>query len=531
LSPSVIDGLRANFIAGGVFNPCQSPAPPGKPLHPGNRHRNGIMHLPLRAGLLLLTLAPALIWPSGARAELRFRALPDSTSLLFPLDATPIVGLPPGWVFRMPSPGMASGYGEPTVTVTLDPDADLVRETYRELDVEIREPLVMSGGADYSRVVATRAARRIWKDKTKQTRSVSRTGGKSAGRFRVELPVQLPKAVRSILGDGAPNLEVSGSETITLSGISDWTVRKSDQDTERRRQSAFPSFEMKQELNVNLTGSIGDKIKVDVDQSSNVQTSIDNKVKLRYEGDDDDMIKSVDLGNTNLSLSGASLRQDGLFGVKTVAKLGNVDLTAIASKQEGKSETARFTPSGEKSRVFVRDQDYIKRQYFFIADHPLVVLKDASSPPTPGFASIEVWKDDQIGTNNGTGGEGASLDGRPGYGRLDPNAPADSSTNPQLSLGFFKKLTPGEDYVLLDDLWILGTTGLKVPVIRLTIPVGPYEVLGVSYVEQTATGFVSVGTPEASLIAGDTLLVKVIKPPIDKVPADSVGNFATTAPW
>ena len=488
------------------------------------------MHLPLRAGLLLLTLAPALIWPSGARAELRFRALPDSTSLLFPLDATPIVGLPPGWVFRMPSPGMASGYGEPTVTVTLDPDADLVRETYRELDVEIREPLVMSGGAEYSRIVAARTARRIWKDKTKQTRSMSRTGGKSAGRFRVELPVQLPKVMRSFLGDGAPNLEVSGSEAITLSGVSDWTVRKSEQDTERRKQSAFPSFEMKQELNVNLTGSIGDKIKVDVDQSSNVQTSIDNKVKLRYEGDEDDMIKSVDLGNTNLSLSGASLRQDGLFGVKTVAKLGNVDITTIASKQEGKSETARFTPSGEKSRVFVRDQDYIKRQYFFIADHPLVVLKDASSPPTPGFASIEVWKDDQIGTNNGTGGEGASLDGRPGYGRLDPNAPADSSTNPQLSLGFFKKLTPGEDYVLLDDLWILDG-GIKVPVIRLTIPVGPYEVLGVSYVEQTATGPVSVGTPEASLIAGDTLLVKVIKPPIDKVPADSVGNFATTAPW
>src|SRR6185503_9799902 len=317
LSPSVIDGLRANFIAGGVFNPCRSPAPPGKPLHPGNRHRNGIMHLPLRAGLLLLTLAPALIWPSGARAELRFRALPDSTSLLFPLDAVPTVGLPPGWVFRLP-PSPATGYGEPTVSVTFDPDAGLVRETYRELDVEIREPLVM-GGADYSRVVAARAARRIWKDKTKQTRSVSRTGGKSAGRFRVELPVQLPKAVRSILGDGAPNLEVSGSETITLSGISDWTVRKSDQDTERRRQSAFPSFEMKQELNVNLTGSIGDKIKVDVDQSSNVQTSIDNKVKLRYEGDEDDTIKSVDLGNTNLSLSGASLRQDGLFGVKTVA--------------------------------------------------------------------------------------------------------------------------------------------------------------------------------------------------------------------
>jgi len=480
------------------------------------------MHPPLRAAFFLAVLALAIVCPRAARAELRFRAMADSTSLLNPLAPQEAVGLPPGWVFRMPPPGV-TGYGDPTVSVTVDPAAGTVRESYRELDVEIREPLVMAG-ADYNRVVAARATRRMWREKTKQTRSVNKTvAGRGGGRVRFELPVVLPKAVRSILGDGAPNLEVSGSETITLAGVSDWTVRKSQYDTERRRQSAFPSFEMKQELNVNLTGSIGDKIKVDVDQSSNVQTSIDNKVKLRYEGDDDDMIKSVDLGNTNLSLSGASLRQDGLFGVKTVAKLGNVDVTAIASKQEGKNETARFTPSGEKTRVLVRDQDYIKRQYFFIADHPLVVSN---------YGTIEVWKDDQIGTNN------TADKGLPGYGRLDPTRPADALSNPELQAGFFTQLTAGVDYVLQDDLWILGG-GVKVPVIRLTTPVGLGETLAISYVEQTPGGPVSVGSARADIASSDpvlgkrpdTLLVKVLKPPIDQVPSDSVGNFATTAPW
>ena len=479
------------------------------------------MNPALRAGLLLLSVALAFAWPGGARAELRFRAVPDSTSLLFPFDASYTVGLPPGWVFRMPSAGLANGYGDPTISVAVDPEAGRVRESYRELDVEIREPMVVAG-ADYGRVLAARTTRRLWKEKSRSTRSVSRTQARSSGRFTVALPVQLPKAVRSVLGDGAPKLEVSGSETITLAGVSDWTVRKSEFDTERRRQSAFPSFEMKQELNVNLTGSIGDKIKVDVDQSSNVTTSIDNKVKLRYEGDEDDMIKSVDLGNTNLSLQGASIRQDGLFGIKTVAKLGNVDVTAIASKQEGKSETARFTPSGERARAFVRDQDYVKRQYFFLADHPLVISN---------YGTVEVWKDDASQFQE------SELDAFPGFGRPDPTVPADSTTNPELQ-GTFKQLLPGVDYVLLDDLWILGG-GVKVPVLRLTTPVGLGETLAITYVENTTGGPVSVGYSFADKALSDpllgkrpdTLLVKVIKPPIDKTPSDADGNFEITSPW
>jgi hypothetical protein len=462
-----------------------------------------------QAALAVALLGP-LVVPRAARADVRFRAFPDRSAYLNPLDDQP-VGLPPAWHF---TPNVTMGaLPDPTVTVTLDPETGVVRESYRETNVEIKEPLVATGD-EYTSLLTTRTRKKLWRDKFRSNRSVVRTSTRPGGLFRVELPVQLPPAVRAIVGDGAPNLEVSGSETITIGGTSNWTKSRTDYTGENKRQGAFPSFEMKQELNVNLTGSIGDKIKVDVDQSSNVQTSLDNKVKLRYEGDDDDMIKLIELGNTNLSLQGASIRQEGLFGVKAAAKMGNVDVTTIASKQEGKNETARFTPLGEKTHVILLDQDYIPRTYYALTDHATLI--DYNQP-------FEIWKDSKSSDKTGT---------TPGLVRLDPTSPPDPTTNPQLD-GNWKRMELGVDFFLDENRWILPS-GLKVPVIRFTQRVGEYELLGVTYTEKvnnvsTKVGYGGTDADRAVVDTvlqkpAETMLLKMLKP----AKADFGGDNPTT---
>lgn len=476
-----------------------------------------------RRAILVATALLAMVLPNAARAGLEFRALSDPSEYLYPLDDTP-AGLPRSWRFATPGPAV-NGFGDPTVSVSVDPITGLVRENYLEQNVEIREPLVATE-SDYNRLMTARNTRRLWQDRFRQNRSMTRTtGAQGPGLFRLAIPVVLPKAVRSIVGDGAPNLEVTGSEQITLSGTSDWTANKTNFTGERKRQGAFPSFEMKQELNVNLTGSIGDKIKVDVDQSSNVQTSLDNKVKLRYEGDEDDMIKSVELGNTNLSLQGASIRQEGLFGVKTAAKLGNVDVVTIASKQEGKNETARFTPSGDKTQVIIRDVDYIKRQYFSLTDHfALIDYKGEQAGQR-----LEVYKLD-LSTNK--------LGLTQGIGRVNPNAPYDSLSNPE-QRGFWKLLTNLTDYTVEEDHWQGLPHGLRVPVIRLTVPLSEPEVLGVVYTETTngVTNVVGIGAdrrgPENVPLdkPADWVLLKVIKFAGNEIDVSPDGRYLETDPW
>ena len=457
-----------------------------------------------------------VLWPwARVEAASRYQALPDPDRLQ-PVEVDlggPVV--PAGWRFH---PIHANGdypTGQADVDVTLDPVSGTVEESYREGDVEVREPLVLTPD-QYNQVLSGRTVRRLWKNKARSTRSMDRGQTRSGSALRVELPVQLPKLVRTIVGDGTPNIEISGSETITLSGTSDWTASNRIQ-TERKNQSAFPSFDMKQELNVNLTGSIGDRIKVDIDQSSNVTTSIDNQVKLRYEGGDDDMIRSVELGNTNLSVEGASFRQEGLFGIKTVARLGSVDLQAIASKQEGKTETARFTPSGELKQVQIRDLEYIHRTYYFVADHEVKIR--------PG--TLHVYKDDRS----------TNLIGKiKGIARVNPLQDS-TATNPAQLRGNFTSLTLDEDYFIIYP-YITDAAG-EIPVIRLRQPLGSAEILAVSYVDDL-TGQ-RVGTVEQSEFQAEDpalgkpanyLLLKAVAVAVNDITTDPLtSQFSQSDPW
>jgi len=464
-----------------------------------------MMHYPKPRSILLscIVLAVSLFPGGAARAGLwGYRSPTDPGIGPTALESEPS-DLPPGWVMVRPDPAGMMESPDKAPDITLDPTIGQIRETYTEGGVETQLPLVADFD-QYSDVLTTRTYRRLWRDSARDTRSVVRGAAlKNKGIFNYTIPIQIPKFARGILGDGAPNIDVSGSETITLSGVSDWTVRPQGAvQTEHARPSAFPSLEMKQDLQVNLTGSIGDKIKVDVDQSSNVQTSLDNKVKLRYEGDDDDMIKSIDLGNTNLSLQGASIRQDGLFGVKTVAKLGNVDVVTIASKQEGKSETARFTPSGENREVKIGDLSYIRWQYFFIADHPLNWQ--------PG--TLQVYRDNRNANDNTGRTIVASA-------RLHPEADT-TGTNPQFD-GNFDVLTQGVDYDVIFPYTNLSTTGGQIPVIRFKYPLAQTDFIGVTYVEDSGL----VGSPVKPV------LLKAIKPDYSPIAVLPGGAFDPNDPW
>ncbi|HET9950438.1 MAG TPA: cell surface protein SprA [Candidatus Eisenbacteria bacterium] len=485
---------------------------------PGVRHRTpGRRARPALAALLgaALLTASSLLHAPAALASATVRAYDPSAQYLDPMAVPLPPDFPRNW--RIPVPPPLSDPGSSQVQVSLDPASGRISERYRAGNVEVRPPLV-TDYLDYDELLSDRTYRKIWRERTKTTRSVNKEGLRKGGIFKFELPVQLPKTVRSIVGNGAPSIEVSGSERIAILGTSDWLVRTdtyADVTGERNRQGAFPSFEMKQELNVNMTGSIGDKIKVDVDQSSNVQTSLDNKVKLRYEGDDDDMIKTIELGNTNLSLQGASLRQEGLFGVKTMAKMGNFDFTVIASKQDAKTETARFTPSGEKRSVKVTDLEYIRRTYFFVSDKPI----DTSN------LNLKVYRADLSYFD---------VNGRTqGVARIDPMQPYDSLANPEMA-GYWVPLTIGQDYEIIYPYVLKDAPPtVKIPVVRLFSQVGDAQLLAVAY-NDGATPVGITDTSENLALgkqAGEFLLLKMLKPTIDRMKESPDGLFDTTNPW
>ena len=55
-----------------------------------------------------------------------------------------------------------------------------------------------------------------------------------------------------------------------------------------------------------------------------------------------------------------------MFGIKTTAKIGPLDLTAIISQEKGSTESASFEAGAAKTPNYKRDYDYLERTFFWL---------------------------------------------------------------------------------------------------------------------------------------------------------------------
>ncbi len=280
------------------------------------------------------------------------------------------------------------------------------------------------------------ALERAWRET--RSREILEPKSRSLADFsQIDIPINLPNPIEKVIGQGA-NLRVTGSEQITFGGQTRY--RLNEPLTEYGRRSRFPTLDMKQHLKINLEGTVGQKIHVTVHHDSDIETPLENRIKLRYEGDDDEIVQKIEMGNTNLTIPGSQFvsysgKQEGLFGAKMLAKLGPLDITAIASKQEGRTAAATFRPNVRDS-VVLDDIDFVRNKYFFLMD-PYDV------DPSKTFSEVELYIDDGIGTNNDAAVHAFAF--------LDPDAsrypdPAAWDTVSSAFEGNFDVLEPNKDY-------------------------------------------------------------------------------------
>ncbi len=298
------------------------------------------------------------------------------------------------------------------------------------------------------------------------------------GLLNINIPVPLPGAVEKLIGEGdKTNIDISGREQITFAGetrrVSPFYGVEGQQ-----KQPLFPSLDMKQELDVRLQGQIGEKINIQVDHTSSSTLEGQNRIRLNYVGFDDDIIKLIELGNTSLSLPGSPLvsfstSSKGLFGIKTLAQVGPMDMTVIASKEEGEASRASFTPSGgslgQTEERTISSLNFVANKYFYL-DHP----------PTPGMGGrfvrprvglIDVYRSIQDF-------EASSRPKTWGIAYVDTfGTGTDIGRGDDFEKRQFEILIPGDDY-----LFVLDAVTEDVNGIELVRPVSKGEVLAVAYV-------------------------------------------------
>lgn len=264
---------------------------------------------------------------------------------------------------------------------------------------------------------------------------------KRGGLLSINIPIK-SKAMESLFGEGGAGLKVSGYHQISFSGRSQWDDRAS---TATYRQNKFPSLNMEQVSRFDINGTIGTKISVSVSQDSKTDIPLANRLMIRYRGDEDDIIKTIEAGNTTLSLPntrfvGYATRIQGLFGIKSEAQIGGLKLTAIASQEKGTTEKTTISAGASASRQYIRDWEYYDGKIF-----------DLGRPEDfdDGDVIEQIYVYQYVGTHTGAGiGDTAWM-----YVNPDPSVP--DSFPRETSESIVKEVEQSEYWVDKDEYWIL----------------------------------------------------------------------------
>ncbi len=136
--------------------------------------------------------------------------------------------------------------------------------------------------------------RTLVRDKRLKVAGGGLIAGQDNGLLNLTIPIKLPRTLEKIIGRGEKTkIKISGREHISISGES--TVVDPFTPSERvSSQSLFPTLDMEQELQVNLSGTIGEKIIIEVDHNSAAVGPDGTKIKLMYQGLEDEIINTIE---------------------------------------------------------------------------------------------------------------------------------------------------------------------------------------------------------------------------------------------
>ncbi|MDR3668051.1 MAG: cell surface protein SprA [Ignavibacteriaceae bacterium] len=262
---------------------------------------------------------------------------------------------------------------------------------------------------------------------------------------------------------GAPKISLKIGGAVDIHGA--WRNTTTEGVTASNLGNSTNEPDFKQEVQINVNGTIGDKLNITADWNTERTFEYENQLKIKYTGYEDEIIQSIEGGNVSLETSPLVGGSEALFGVKAQLKLGPLNLTALASQKKGEIKEVAVS-GGSTSQTFqLRAYDYSTNHYFLQADYA-----DTSSNlnlfnkyfgnavpiirPEYRVVDIQVWKSVQtiVGNRSRERYANAFINLNPRVATAPPYADSMyAEINPvqgQSATGRFVLLTNGDDYIL-----------------------------------------------------------------------------------
>ena len=163
------------------------------------------------------------------------------------------------------------------------------------------------------------------------------------------------------------------------------------------RNRRVTNFDFKEKIQMSVAAKIGDKIDFNTNYNTESTFEFENRLKLKYEGKEDEIIKSIEAGDVNLPLNSTLITgNQSLFGLKAQLQFGKTMITTVFSQQKSKTSNITVQGGGQTSKFNLTALDYEENRHFFLAqyfrdryDDALKTLPIITS--NINISKIEVW--------------------------------------------------------------------------------------------------------------------------------------------
>jgi cell surface protein SprA len=265
-------------------------------------------------------------------------------------------------------------------------------------DIQYRAPNTMSS-KEFNNFILSESISDYWMEQRQIYNKNSSANESFLERYlNPKLNVNI-KGFDKIFGSNIIDIKPQGSAELIF-GVNISRIENPTLPINLQRSTTF-DFDMK--IQMGVTGKIGDKMKVGITYNTEAQFDFENQTNLAYNGDEDEIIQSIEAGNVSLPLTGTLITgTQSLFGLKTALQFGKLKVTNIFSQQKSESSVIDIVGGAQSNTFEFSADEYEANRHFFLA-HYFKDNYDRSLQGLPVINSainitrIEVWVTNKSG--------------------------------------------------------------------------------------------------------------------------------------
>lgn len=250
--------------------------------------------------------------------------------------------------------------------------------------LNFRNPSMMTF-EEYLEYERQKSLRENWKEKIDEQTAENRP---------FELPIKVgSKVFENFFGSDQITIRPQGSVELSF-GVNS---SRYDNPILPVKQRRVTRFDFQQQIQLNLVGQIGTKLKIGTSYNTQAAFDFDNISKLEYAGDEDQILQKIELGNVAMQLPTSLIPgSQTLFGARTQMKFGRTTVDLIAASSKGKRQEINITGKAQIQDFELGADSYEANRHYYInmyhRDHYNEAMSTLPIPNTTiNITRIEVW--------------------------------------------------------------------------------------------------------------------------------------------